>query len=191
MVQFTPNIWQRYAASLRSIIQDRIIQRGLTEQDRTALRRILLFEAVTREEYPRKVNMPFFLSDLIFKAQYVFACHAKRLSFRLYGSGVYAVDSDLFQLLILLLIRPSYTAVSLTVHLLDDGIVLIVSGGSLGRVAEQIVRAQKGHILYEQEQNRIAVRLSIPQETFHPQALRKSKGDLNDPLSLFHLLLFR
>ena len=190
-MQFTPNIWEKYAASLRNLISKRLSKGENLQKNMRLLKIILVFSALCRSKIIEKVNLYKNIEELLNAAALKFYEEEKILNFQLSGSNTYETDYNLLKLLILELIStPTQNIVNIKILFLNGRIILTVQNVEATKNLKYLVRKTKGILIKIRGESNLAVKISTPCVlTF--ENLAEDNEDLSDPFSSVNIMLFR
>ena len=148
LVQYTPNIKERYAAALRNLITWRVIKGENLQKNLRLLKIILIFSALCRSKIIEKVNLYKNIEKLLNAVTLKFYEEEKILNYKLVGHKTYETDYNLLKLLILELISiPTQTMVNIKILFLKDRTILTVQNVEATKNLKYLVKKTKGILI--------------------------------------------
>lgn len=190
-MQFTPNIKERYAASLRNLIMRRATKGKKTEKNLRLLKIITVFSALIRSSYKENVNLYENIEKLLKTVRFKFYEQEKLLSFSLKGQRIYKIDFYLLKLLILELISaPTQKNVELKIFLLEESLIITVKNARATKILKCLVKKLKGILINIRGESNLAVKISAPC-VLDFENLAKDNEIYEDLFSSVNIMLFR
>ncbi len=190
-MQFNPANKERYAAVLRNIIANRLINEKDILKNLKLLKIISVFSALNREKIMENVNLPKNIQNLLNKAYLKYKEQGKFLNFAFQGNQNYQIDYNLLKLLILELVSsPIKDECFFKGIFLENRIIFVVKKAEQTQIAKALIKKLNGIVLKERTESNFAVMLSAPCILKTEDSIEDTE-DFKNPFSTVNIMLFR
>ena len=190
-MQFTPNIWEKYAASLRNLIAKRLSKGEHPQKNMRLLKIILVFSALCRRETKEETKVFKSVERLLLYASLKFDESQKILTYSVKGEHGLKIDYSILKLIILELVAdPTETDVNLKINILKNRIILTVQNAEPSKILKCLVKKLRGVLIKEKAESNFAVMLPALC-VLNYDNLTEDNEDYEDTFSSVNIMLFR
>ena len=162
-MQFTPNIWERYAATLRNLITRRLIKGENIPKNFRLLKIILVFSALVRCESKESIKLYKNLEKLLNYAAKKISAKGISLKYSINEKQNYIIDYNLLKLLVLELVaNPTQNTVKLEIKFLKERMIFTVQNATASKILKRLAKKLNTILIKTRGESNFAIMLPAP-----------------------------